>query len=288
MANKLEEFRLKVERKAKNSNQLAVLVGVAERVRKITSNNNAPIQELVNVIEADAVLTLKVLRVVNSAAFGFQNRISTIDQAVVLLGFRQMRDLCVGLQVISSLEQDNTESTFDRAALWRHSLGTAVGSKLIQEILTGSSDPDLFVSGLLANVGRIVLDQFFPELFAKARQHAMQENIRLIDAECQVCGATHSMVGFWAANAWGLDESLANCIREHHGPQGNKKAEVVNFAYVMTQVVGFGSPGEERLTCFAPGLLHRLHIDRNILNRFIHDFMDHLADADELYKQMTS
>ncbi|MFH0878971.1 MAG: HDOD domain-containing protein, partial [Lentisphaerota bacterium] len=112
---------------------LATLWGVAQKVREITSNQHASVKELVKVISADSVLTSKVLRLVNSAAYGFSGRIANIDQAIVILGFRQLRDLCVGLSVMKSIGMEPRCSQFNRGYLWRHSLGTAVACKLIQD-----------------------------------------------------------------------------------------------------------------------------------------------------------
>ncbi|NCC52080.1 MAG: HDOD domain-containing protein [Spartobacteria bacterium] len=269
MSNSSVEMKLRVERCLKRGKQLGVLMGVAERIRELTSNANASIQELVHVIEADAVLTLRVLRVVNSAAFGCQQHISNIDQAVVLLGFKQLRELCVGLQVIQGFGVREVETHFDRNALWRHSLGTAVVAKLIEEELHGRSDPALFVAGLLSNVGRVVLDQFFPEEFCAALNSVKEEGLRLLDAERRHVRATHAQVGCWAAQTWGLDETLATMIRDHHGPGGNPRVDVINLAYLMTQAMGFGSPGEDLITPMIPSCLNRLGIEAAQLKRLL-------------------
>jgi len=267
--NSLEEMKIQVERCVKRGKQLGVLLGIAERIREITANANAPIQELVHVIETDTVLTLRVLRVVNSASFGCQQHVSTIDQAVVLIGFKQLRELCVGLQVIQGFGVKEAKTDFDRLALWQHSLGTAIAARLLEQELTGRSDPGLFVAGLLANVGRVILDQFFPDEFARALKATTDDGLRLIDAERRYILATHPQVGCWAAQAWGLDEAVTRIIREHHGPSGDHRVDIINLAYVITQALGFGSPGEPFITPIIPSVLERLKIDEQRLQELL-------------------
>lgn len=284
----VDEIKLRVERSVKRGKQLGVLVGVAQRIREITADSNAPIKELVHVIESDSVLTLRVLRVVNSAAFGCQQHINSIDQAVVLLGFKQLRELCVGLQVIRGLGQEGDNEQFNRAELWKHSLGTAVAAKLLEEHLTGVSDPGLFVTGLLCNVGRVILDQFFTEEFGEALRVADEEGIRLTDAEQQVVHATHAQVGYWAVLAWGLDETMATTIRDHHGPGGNHKVDIVNVAYVLTQALGFGAPGERLITPLLPSVFKRLQVDETELRIIMSRLTVAFEDLEPVIRQMLS
>jgi HD-like signal output (HDOD) protein len=267
--------------------ELATLWGVAQRVREITADQHASLKELVKVIGADPVLTSKVLRLVNSAAYGFRGRIANIDQAIVILGFRQLRDLCITLTIVKGVGIENRCESFDRISLWKHSLGTAVASKFIQERYAGSQSADLFVAGLLCNIGRLILDQHFPKEFTEILKLAKEKNLRLIDAERRVLDVTHADIGYWAATAWYLDDTLAGTIRDHHGPSGNKNADIVNLAYVLTQIKGIGSPGDPMLTMLIPGVLESLKLDQERLEIILRDLDEEFGMVEPLLKIMT-
>jgi HD-like signal output (HDOD) protein len=267
--------------------ELATLWGVAQRVREITADQHASLKELVKVIGADPVLTSKVLRLVNSAAYGFRGRIANIDQAIVILGFRQLRDLCITLTIVKGVGIESRCDSFDRISLWKHSLGTAVASKFIQERYAGSQSADLFVAGLLCNIGRLILDQHFPKEFAEILKLAKDKNLRMIDAERRVLDVTHADIGYWAATAWYLDDTLAGTIRDHHGPSGNKNADIVNLAYVLTQIKGIGSPGDPMLTMLIPGIMETLKLDQERLEIIFRDLDEEFGMVEPLLKIMT-
>jgi HD-like signal output (HDOD) protein len=267
----LEEFEKRVRKAVTSGRELSTLWAVVQKVREITSSPNASMKELVKVIGADSVLTSKILRIVNSAAYGFNGRISNIDQAIVIMGFQQLRDLCVGLTLMKGVGAAAPETPFDRIGLWKHSLGTAVTCKLIQERLAGNSSSNLFVAGLLCNIGRLVLDQHFPDEFAMVMKLAQKQGIRLIEAERRILDVTHAEIGCWATQAWSLEDNLSQCIRDHHGPSGNRNAAIVNLAYVITQVRGIGSPGDPLLTLLIPGTLETLKIGEFELTQLLRD-----------------
>lgn len=280
----IEELRSRVQKKVTTGHDLVPLLEVVHKVREVTANANASVKELVRVIGADSVLTSKVLRLVNSAAFGFPGRISNIDQAVVILGFRQLRDLCIGLSMMTAMGGLGTNRpAFDRRALWRHSLATAVGAKLIQERVRGAQSANLFVAGLICNIGRLVMDQFFPEDFDKTISLVLNKGLRVTEAERQVWNVTHADVGYWATNAWGLEESLCLAIRDHHGPPGNQHAAIVNIAYVLAQAFNIGNPGDEQLTPLIPRAFESLGIDEFELNLIIREFRRELDSAEPMF-----
>ncbi len=281
-----EEIERRVKKSVTGGKDLGTLWGVVQKVREVTSNQQSSVKELVKVIGADSVLTAKVLRLVNSAAFGFSGRISNIDQAIVILGFRQLRDLCVGLTLMNGMGTASHCPDFDRTSLWRHSLGTAVACKLIQERVPGCQALNLFVAGLLCNIGRLVLDQHFPDEFARINKIARESNIRMIEAERRVLNVSHADIGFWVSQAWCLEENLSQCIRDHHGPSGNRGAAVVNLAYVLTQARGIGMPGDPLLAMLIPGILESLKIDEYEMERLLVDMDREQAQLEPMFKIM--
>ncbi|MBN1676598.1 MAG: HDOD domain-containing protein [Kiritimatiellae bacterium] len=284
----VDAFRQKVERALVGGQPLATLWSVIQKIDEITADPHSSARELARVIGSDQVLTGKVLRVVNSAAFGFGGRITNLDQAIVVLGYNPLKNLCTGLLAIRSLGLGDRADGFSRRALWRHSLGTAVVCKLIQTRLSGQQGADLFVAGLLANIGRVVLDQHFAEEFGECLRLARKERIALTDAETQVFGVSHAEVGWWTAKVWNLDESLAKAIKYHHGPAGYKEAQIVNLGYVLIQALEIGSPGDPRLTALVTGTLPALGLDDVFsLTDLLRDIEEEIRLAEPVLRTIT-
>ncbi|MBN1676600.1 MAG: HDOD domain-containing protein [Kiritimatiellae bacterium] len=271
-----EALREQVERKLASGAELATLWGVVQRVQEITSNPESSSRELAKVIGSDPVLTAKVLQTVNSAAFGFPERITNLDEAVVVLGYDPLKGLCTGLIAIASLGTRSKCAGFTREALWRHSLGTAVVSKRIQERLAGAKGEDLFVAGLLSNIGRVILDQHFSAEFAEIQRMADQDGLRMLEAERQVLGVSHAHIGAWAAGLWHLSPTLTQTIRDHHGPADTPAACIVNLAYVIVHAQRFGTPGDQTLTSLVPQVIDRLQIDKQTLCEIVQQAQEEL------------
>jgi HD-like signal output (HDOD) protein len=269
------------------SRQLATLLGVVQRVNQLVANPNSSAKELAKVISSDIVLSVRILKIVNSSGFGLQRKINGIEHAIVIMGQRQLGDLCTGIAALSSFGVNAQNKTFDRPGLWRHSLGTAVLSKLLQSRIYKRIEPDLFVAGLLCNIGRVVLDQYFPNEFAKVLQLVAERNMLLAEAELEILGVTHAEIGFWAVKTWGISSSLANAVRWHHGPEKDQWGMIVNVAYVITHALGVGSPGDKAVSPLISGILSYFKMDEPQLVSFINTARTELRSVEPLFTSMT-
>jgi HD-like signal output (HDOD) protein len=282
--NPIDEFRIKVEHDLGKKKGLTTIVEILRKVQRLASSDNSSIHEIAAIVASDAVLTSSVLRMVNSAFFGVEHKISSIEEAVVLLGFSHLRDLFAGM-MMSSATQGAGHDDFDRTMLWRHSVGTAVAADNIKSFLgLHHARSDLHMAGLLCNIGRLVLDQRFPEEFKKAIILARGKKIRLIEAELVVFGVTHAEVGFWVAEFWNFDHSIANLIRWHHGPAESREVDVINLAYVITQARLIGNPGDHILTRLLPGLFKRLELNEQKLNEILVRLTDSYESLNWIFK----
>lgn len=282
--NQTDSFRIKVERELTRKKNLSTLVEILQKVQRLASSEQSSIHDIAKVVEADAVLTADVLRMVNSAFFGIEHKISSIDEAVVLLGFSHLRDLFSGLMMSGALIHGQCD-TFNRGSLWRHSVGTAVAAESIKSTLNHpKSSVDLHLAGLLCNIGRVILDQRFPEEFRKALALATAHKGRLIDAEHAVFGSSHAEIGFWAAELWGFEPSVANLIKWHHGPAESPDVDVINLAYVVTQARLIGNPGDPVLVRLLPGVFKRLEIDAEKLDAILRNLDDSYESLNWIFK----
>jgi len=187
---------------------------IAAQVLQIAEGETFSAHELAQAISSDPALTARVLRVANSAYFGFPRRIITVRDAVVLLGFRQVRATALAACALSALP---TGGTIDPRPLWQHAI--TVG--LVAELLARSTRrhvEEAFTAGVLHNIGRLALDQARPAEFRAALTLARREGLPLHQAQAALLGYTDAEVGGALALRWAFPEELALAIAHHARP----------------------------------------------------------------------
>ena len=174
-------------------------------------------KDLVAVIEKDPVMTLKILRTVNSAFYGIQEKISSVGQASVYLGINTIKNLALSFAAFGVMPRFSSQS-FNIQAYLQHSLVVAVLCRILGEKFAANEvDPtDCYIVGLLHDFGKVVFARFLSAEFSRALGNARDLGEPLHDAERYVIGADHAWVGALLAKRWQFSEDLVNTIGEHH------------------------------------------------------------------------
>lgn len=249
---------------------LASLPVSFDRILGLALDAGTKVDDLARAIEADPVITARVLRLANSAYFGFRRRVEAIGEAVVVVGFRSVRNLaaCVAVAPVFARE----DGLLDRVALWRHSCGVAEASRLIA-VHQSADDGAAYVCGLLHDVGQLVLSELLGGPYADAARGAAREGRCLEEVERDAFGVDHGWAGGVLAERWSLSERLVRAIRWHHTPEkdGEGAAARVALAEWLVGREGFGVPSEPQPDEPDRGLLRLLRLHG--------DDLDRLADA---------
>lgn len=262
-----DALRERVETSLVRAKGISTLLAVLRRVQNLAHDPDASAEELSQVIKSDAALTARLLTLVNSAHFGLTRHVNSVSEALVIAGYSLVRNICSGMMATLLAQGTDSNKGGKQASAWRHSLGTAVIAGKLQKKFSPGGHIDLYTAGLLSNVGRTILEQYFPEEHGEINKMVEAEAgaDRLLDAERAVLGVTHAEISFWAAEIWGFDEALAQVIRHHHGPAVGLNVDIVNLAYVLAQAMGVGNLGTKYLTPLLPGLLKRLGLEQERL-----------------------
>lgn len=199
---------------------LPVLPSIVAKTMELARDQSCGARDLARTISLDGGISAKVLRLANSAYYGFPSQISTITHAVVILGFNAVSNLVLGSAVMQMFGGDSEGALFHKHGLWKHSLGAATAARLLAERL-GCPPPyceQAFIGGLLHDVGKVVLDHQFPEEWRSAVAACHERWCQLPEAELDVLGITHAAVGELAARKWAFAELLVDPIAHHHSP----------------------------------------------------------------------
>ncbi|MBZ0263411.1 HDOD domain-containing protein [bacterium] len=212
--------RQEILQKLNTLDDLPTLPAAAQQVITLAQDPEVKFNDLKKVIITDPPLTAKVIRVANSALAGRRVPAETIDQALVTLGLDQLIAVANTVGVLNAL--DAWESLhLDRRLLWRHALATGFLAKSLEfrKMLDVKRGPDLFLSGLLHNIGWIVFDHLMPNMLAAALITASEINEWTLNIERDIMGMDHAEIGGIFLRKWEIPENICVVVENHHSPE---------------------------------------------------------------------
>jgi two-component system, cell cycle response regulator len=204
-------------RKILNSADLPTLPTVASKLISLTANDDATLADIGDLVSRDISLSAKILKVSNSAFYSFPQQISSIQQAVSILGMNAVRSLVLSFSFLS-INSGKFANRFDFAKFWEKSLASAVAARLVLEKVKGVDAEEGFVTGLLQNLGELILARTFPEEYVQVLEKTEDDQADTCEVERMVFGADHTLVGTSVAKNWGFPESLVAPLEYHHAP----------------------------------------------------------------------
>lgn len=196
--------------------EIPTLPTIIQTISDIVNDPDSSAADLAAVIGGDVGLSAKILKLANSAAFGFSREISDIQHAIALLGFRQTQALALSVPVFENLIK---LARFDFQSFWKHSLRCANLSRLLSLALKGRGIESAFVAGLLHDIGQVVFAMSVQGKQAQADALQSATDISPIEAEEKVLGITHAEIGYHLGEHWRLPLTLTAAIRYHHSPE---------------------------------------------------------------------
>ncbi len=267
-----------IKEKIKSIIQLPALPAVAMEVVELVDNPKTSASKLGKVISSDQALTAKVLKIANSPFYGFPKKISTIDFAIIVLGFDALKEIVISISLVSSL-QKKSDNYFDAKTFWDHSISTGVVARRLARDLGYRISGEVFVGGLLHDMGVSVLHRYFNSEFSRIIEITRETDLNILEAEESVMGVTHGEVGGWLAERWNLPEHLAEAIAFHHVPA---KAQInpdlvalVHCADIMSLQITRQQIDWDKGIEFDPAALERLRLnDPDVLNGYMNTYAE--------------
>lgn len=261
VASPQDEIRRLVQRVV----DLPTLPVVVPQILRLVEDRRSSAGDLARVISSDQALASRILRLANSAFYGFRREIVSINHAVVLLGFDTVKSIVLAATVVEALGDGDVVSSFDRAAFWLHVLSTAAAARRVARAL-GAADPEAaFVGGLLHDIGKVVLDRFFYRRYAEAARAAAAAPCPIREAEAAQFCVTHAEVGCWLAERWKFPAAIVEPVAFHHRPAVASShhwpvVAIVHLADILARNSGIGSGGDPLVPLPEADVLRRLRV----------------------------
>ena len=211
------EEKCSIRSKISQIHSLAPLPVLAKAIIDISDDPNASAHNLAEVVKRDQSLTAKILKIVNSAYYGFHREVGNVDHAIVVLGFDEIRSITLAACIIQSFLSDKNH-LFSRNKLWLHSLGAAYIARALSTYKPGIFSKDAFVMGLLHDFGKVVLHQHFTAIFYKSLRIAIERHQPLYQVSEELMDIDHAEIGGMVAESWNLPVPLVKAIQYHHKP----------------------------------------------------------------------
>ncbi len=231
---------------------LPSLPEIAIQLQQIVNDPTTSAIDAANLINRDIGLTSRVLRLANSAFYGIPRTITTVQNAVVILGLKVINTLVLSVSIVQMFPSDKGQQAFDRRKFWQHCLSCGVLAKLLSLRIRkfGMLDPEeCFCAGLLHDLGRVVMDQYLHEEFCQVLKICSEQKISMVQAELQVFGFDHTDVGEWLTEKWDLPQEIRIPIFAHHDPEktpfAKEISQLVAAADDFCYQLGFVVPGFE-------------------------------------------
>ncbi len=218
----------------KSVRELPALPVIVIELMSTMDQEDAGGNELAEKLSRDQALTAKTLRLANSSFYGMQSKVTSIQQAIAILGFNGVRTLVTTAAVISSFS-GNKSSVFDFLGFWRHSVATAVCAKLLAKQLHLNQDY-AFMIGLLHDIGRLVLVTSSPEQYAAVLTHRAQQDCCLLEAELAVLGVPHTVVGSALAAHWKFPPLMQKAIEDHHDKAHGQVPSLAGLVHIADAI----------------------------------------------------
>jgi putative nucleotidyltransferase with HDIG domain len=270
----IQTLRVQIEK----IDTLPTIPNVLRKLLVIIENPKVSLNEIGSFIANDPVLTSRVLKVVNSPIYGFPGRISSVNQALILLGLNVVKGMLLGVSVFEAMQKT-------MVGLWEHSLGCAITARIIAKKKGLSEPEEVSVAGLLHDIGKVVMGLKFPDEYKELMNEAETGEIFIFEAEKNHFNISHADAGAWIALKWNFPRSLVEVIEYHHKPHLSKnvamQTAIVHLSDIIIRAKGFGFAGDNFVPSVNPSAWQTLDLKETDLKDILKELDDSLEQAED-------
>lgn len=272
----------KIEDLLRASTDIASLPAIYMRLVEVMEDPYSSADDVGAVISEDPGLTARLLRLVNSAMYGFPSKIESVKQGLTVVGTQQIHDLALATSVVNMFK-DMPQDLVDMTSFWQHSIGCGVCARTLATELRAPNVERHFVAGLLHDIGKLVLFMHNADGARAAIEMCQTDGTLLYDAERAVMGYDHAAVGQALLSSWNLPATLQEPVAHHHRPlrasRFQVEVSVVHVADILAHALLMGSSGERLVPPLNAGGWDRLGIAESSLAEILNEIDQHYTVA---------
>jgi putative nucleotidyltransferase with HDIG domain len=261
---------------------ISTLPGVYLRLSSVVSDPRSSAADVGEVIAEDPGLTARLLKLVNSAMYGFPSKIETVSHAISIVGTAQLQDLALATSVIR-LFASVPENLVTMESFWRHSVACGVTARALAARRRESNVERYFVAGLLHDIGRPIMYMQIPDEARVAVTRSRETGRPLFEIELEVLGFDHSHVGAALLEQWKLPPSLREPVAFHHHPERSQRfpveAAVVHVADLIANALKLGTSGEPGVPPLGTGAWEAIGLAPGVVSDVMEEAERHYEDA---------
>lgn len=290
MDKRLENIIAKIE-------ELPTLPIVSQKILQLMTDENVSYRDIVKLVENDQSLALKIMKIANSAFFGSLTKISSLEHAMVKLGMNEVRSIVLAVSVYDFFSNSDSGS-FDRERFWKHGIICSQTAKYLGNYYRIGNDDTLFLSGLVHDMGKAVLDEYFHDEFLNIVGYLEQKRSTFGEAEKAVLGTTHYQIAAKLMSQWKFPKKIILQVLYHHAPWADKTYEtgstMVYLANIVTKMAGYSCHKDEEemdIAAFSEssqaGYINKsgFEMDHEILQKFVNHIQEVVVEeADNVMK----
>jgi len=227
--------------------QIPTLPIISQKIVSILGNETASFKELVRIIEKDQALAIRILKVANSAFYGFLSKVSSLEHALVILGTREIKSIVLGFSVHNFFSHSESDA-FDRTRFWKHAIICGQVAKLLGRHFNIRDDDSLFLTGLIHDMGKVVIDEYCHEDFLEIIEYVSSNNTTFSKAEKEILGATHYQIAAKLLKQWRFPDKVIMQVLYHHAPwyDENYHSIILYLANIFTKLAGYSCHPDEK------------------------------------------
>ena len=239
----------KIEKILSKAEDLPVLPHIGMEILSLIDAQNTVPTDFQNVIENDQVLTLKILKLANSAYYGYPREIIRIKDAIVILGLDTLKSLVLSLLTRQMLSKGLNSYGLKRGELWEHSLAVGMIARSVAKQLKLPNHEKFFIAGLLHDIGKLLLDFYLQDYVENIKYAVNEGGLSFTEAEERMIGYDHAFIGSKLIELWNLPDFLMYVIRYHHLSDDDKntfkrEAFIIDVADRLSYSIARGSSSE--------------------------------------------
>jgi putative nucleotidyltransferase with HDIG domain len=276
--NKVIESNI-LRHRIQNIGSLPTVPESLRKLSRIIENSKISLNEISDFVQSDPAITFRILKMVNSAVYGFPGRIASVSHAIMLLGLNVVKGLLLGISVFELMQKA-------MKGLYEHSMGCAAAARIIAHKKGLRVPEEVYVAGLLHDIGKVVMALEFTDEYEAALSCVAAENISIGEAEKLFFADNHAVLGGVLSEKWRFPKKLTETILCHHVPHAAKFAPletaIVHFADILIKARGLGFSGDHVVPVVSEAAFDILQFNENDIMEILQELEGSLEATEEV------